>query len=212
MTAMSKHLHRCQFGALLAVSFLSGLPLARPLANTRAARDAGSFVAQLAQDAIDKLGTPDLGQEQRIERVRALFAEGFDIPLIARFVLGRYWRQATEAERAEYLRLFDELVVQTYARRFNEFNTARLRVLSVSRPNEDNDVIVAVEGTVAGKPPVRLDVRVRQGSSAYKVIDVSIEGVSMAVTQRDEFSSVIQRGGGKVEALLASLREKVGAR
>ena len=127
-------------------------------------------------------------------------------------MLGRYWRQASEAERAEYLRLFDELVVQTYARRFNEFNTARLRVLSVSRPNEDNDVIVAVEGTVAGKPPVRLDVRVRQGSSAYKVIDVSIEGVSMAVTQRDEFSSVIQRGGGRVEALLASLRDKVGAR
>jgi len=181
-------------------------------ASARGASDAGSFVSSLAQDAIDQLAAPDLSEGERNTRFRKLFSDGFDVPLIARFVLGRYWRQATEAERAEYLRLFDELVVQTYARRFNEFNTARLRVLSVSRPNEDNDVIVAVEGTVAGKPPVRLDVRVRQGSSAYKVIDVSIEGVSMAVTQRDEFSSVIQRGGGKVEALLASLREKVGAR
>lgn len=200
-------------GAFLALSavFAAALPTGAG-ASARNASDPGSFVNSLAQDAIDQLAAPNLSEGERDARFRKLFADGFDVPLIARFVLGRYWRQATETERAEYLRLFDELVVQTYARRFNEFNTARLRVLSVSRPNEDNDVIVAVEGAVAGKPPVRLDVRVRQGSSAYKVIDVSIEGVSMAVTQRDEFSSVIQRGGGKIEALLASLREKVGAR
>ena len=200
-------------GASLALAALASAILPRGAgASARNANDAGSFVSTLAQDAIDQLSAPNLSEGERDARFRKLFAEGFDVPLIARFVLGRYWRQASEAERAEYLKLFDELVVQTYARRFNEFNTARLRVLSVSRPNEDNDVIVAVEGTVAGKPPVRLDVRVRQGSSAYKVIDVSIEGVSMAVTQRDEFSSVIQRGGGRVEALLASLRDKVGAR
>lgn len=200
-------------GASLALATLLATALPRAGgASARNATDAGSFVTTLAQDAIDQLAAPNLSEGERDTRFRKLFSDGFDVPLIARFVLGRYWRQATEAERAEYLRLFDELVVQTYARRFNEFNTARLRVLSVSRPNEDNDVIVAVEGLVASKPPVRLDVRVRQGSSAYKVIDISIEGVSMAVTQRDEFSSVIQRGGGKVEALLASLRGKVGAR
>jgi len=200
-------------GASLALATLLATALPRAGgASARNATDAGSFVTTLAQDAIDQLAAPNLSEGERDTRFRKLFLDGFDVPLIARFVLGRYWRQATEAERAEYLRLFDELVVQTYARRFNEFNTARLRVLSVSRPNEDNDVIVAVEGSVASKPPVRLDVRVRQGSSAYKVIDISIEGVSMAVTQRDEFSSVIQRGGGKVEALLASLRGKVGAR
>lgn len=200
-------------GASLALATLLATALPRAGgASARNATDAGSFVTTLAQDAIDQLAAPNLSEGERDTRFRKLFLDGFDVPLIARFVLGRYWRQATEAERAEYLRLFDELVVQTYARRFNEFNTARLRLLSVSRPNEDNDVIVAVEGSVASKPPVRLDVRVRRGSSAYKVIDVSIEGVSMAVTQRDEFSSVIQRGGGKVEALLASLRGKVGAR
>jgi phospholipid transport system substrate-binding protein len=158
------------------------------------------------------LASTALDEGERLRRFRRLFAEGFDIPLIARFVLGRYWRQATDAERAEYLKLFDELVVLTYARRFNEFNAARLRVLSVSRPNEDNDVIVAVEGALQGKPPVRMDVRVRQGAAQFKIIDLSIEGISMAVTQRDEFSSVIQRGGGRIEALLASLRDKTGQR
>jgi phospholipid transport system substrate-binding protein len=181
-------------------------------AGTRSADDPGRFVTDLAQEAIDQLAAVDVPEPERIARFRRLFEDGFDVPLIARFVLGRYWRQATEGERAEYLRLFDALVVQTYTRRFNEFNTARLRVLAVSKPNEDNDVMVAVEGTLTGKPPVRLDIRVRQAATQYKIIDVSIEGISMAVTQRDEFASVIQRGGGRIEALLASLREKVGVR
>lgn len=187
-------------------------PLPPASANTRVARDAGQFVSSIAQEAIDELASTALDEDERLRRFRRLFAEGFDIPLIARFVLGRYWRQASDAERAEYLKLFDELVVQTYARRFNEFNAARLRVLSVSRPNEDNDVIVAVEGALQGKPPVRMDVRVRQSAAQFKIIDLSIEGISMAVTQRDEFSSVIQRGGGRIEALLASLRDKTGQR
>ena len=54
--------------------------------------------------------------------------------------------------------------------------------------------------------------QVRQAPQAQKIIDIAIEGISMAVTQRDEFSSVIQRGGGRVEALLASLREKISQR
>lgn len=181
-------------------------------ASARIASDPASFVSGLAQEALDDLSSSAIPEPQRVARFRALFGETFDVPLIARFVLGRYWRQASEAERTEYVRLFDELVVQTYVRRFNEFNTARIRVLSTSKPNEDNDVIVAVEGTLANKPSVRLDVRVRQTGNDYRIIDVAIEGVSMAITQRDEFASVIQRGGGRVEALLANLREKVGQR
>lgn len=200
---------RFSLTALLLATLLATNP---SNAGARVATDPGSFVSSLAQEALDDLASTAIPEAQRVARFRALFAETFDVPLIARFVLGRYWRQASEAERAEYVRLFDELVVQTYVRRFNEFNTARIRVLSTSRPNEDNDVIVAVEGALANKPPVRLDVRVRQTGSDYRIIDVAIEGVSMAITQRDEFASVIQRGGGRVEALLANLREKVGQR
>jgi len=180
-------------------------------AAARAQHDAGAFVRSLAQRAIDQVNAPGIAEDERLTRFRTLFREGFDVPLIARFVLGRYWRVATEAQRDEYLRLFDELVVQTYARRFGEFPGARINVLTVSRPNEDGDQIVGVEGQLPGKAPVRMDVRVRPVEGALKIIDIAIEGVSMAITQRDEFAAVIQRGGGEVEALLANLRQKVGA-
>jgi phospholipid transport system substrate-binding protein len=182
-----------------------------PGAVARAQRDAGGFVRNLAQRAIDEVNTPGISEEERLTRFRTLFREGFDVPLIARFVLGRYWRIATEAQREDYLRLFDDLIVQTYARRFGEFPGARISVLTVSRPNEDGDQIVAVEGQLPGKAPVRMDVRVRPADGVLKIIDIAIEGVSMAITQRDEFAAVIQRGGGEVDALLANLRQKVGA-
>lgn len=206
---LSAAYRRFSLAAFLLVTLFAA---SAPSVHARVASDPAAFVSGLAQEALDDLASTAIPEAQRVARFRTLFAETFDVPLIARFVLGRYWRQASEAERTEYVRLFDELVVQTYVRRFNEFNTARIRVLSTSKPNEDNDVIVAVEGILANKPPVRLDVRVRQNGSDYRIIDVAIEGVSMAITQRDEFASVIQRGGGRVEALLASLREKVGQR
>lgn len=205
------HPRRALLAAVAAAPFL-GATLARAQADTRAGADPGQFVARLAQTAIDDLATNDVPDPQRQQRFRELFEEGFDVPLIARFVLGRYWRQATEGERREYLKLFDELVVHTYSRRFTEFNGARFRVLTVSKPNEDNDVIVGVEGILTGKPSIRLDVRVRQVNGTNKIIDVAVEGVSMLITQRDEFASVIQRGGGRIDALLTNLREKVGAR
>ena len=181
-------------------------------AQAQNAAEAGTFVTRMARTALDDLTLPSIPEAQRTKRFQELMDEAFDVPLISRFVLGRYWRQATEAERTEYTRLFRELIVQSYARRFTDFSGAQFRVTSTSPPNEDGDVMVAVEGIIPAKPPVRLDVRVRQVHSAQKVIDVAIEGVSMAMTQRDEFASVIQRGGGNLEALLASLRERVGQR
>ncbi len=202
--------------SVVAWLLLAGAPVAGSFtvaaAQTQNGADAGTFVNRMARTALDDLTLTSVPEEQRNRRFQELMDEAFDVPLISRFVLGRYWRQATEAERTEYVRLFRELIVQSYARRFADFNGAQFRVIGTSVPNEDGDVMVAVEGLVPSKPPIKLDVRVRQGGSTQKVIDVAIEGISMAITQRDEFSSVIQRGGGRLEALLASLRERVGQR
>jgi len=190
---------------LLAAALLA----AAAIPAARAQDDPGRFVADLAQRAINELTAPGVPDPERIARFRTIFTEGFDVPLIARFVLGRHWRTATEAQREEYTKLFDEFVAQTYARRFAEFPGVQIKVLSVSKPNEDGDQIVSVDGNLPGKAPVRMDLRVRPKDGKPKIIDVAIEGVSMAITQRDEFSAVIQRGGGDMEALLANLRAKV---
>ena len=77
-------------------------------------------------------------------------------------------------------------------------------------PEGETDSIVSSQIIPPDAPPVAVDWRIRPRGDALKVIDVAVEGVSMSVTQRSEFSSVIQRGGGNIEALLQSLRQRVG--
>ena len=80
-----------------------------------------------------------------------------------------------------------------------------------SRPEGDTDGIVSSQIIRPDAPPVAVDWRVRQRGDSLKVIDVAVEGVSMSVTQRSEFASVIQRGGGQIESLLQTLRQRVGS-
>ena len=171
--------------------------------------EAAAFIKELGTEAIATLGDPALSEERRVTEFRRLLFEGFDIRTIGRFALGRYWRRATKEQRAEYEALFGEFIVSTYASRLSRYSSETLHVQGARGDGED-DAIVRSEIRHVDWPPVDVDWRVRRSSSEYKIIDVIIEGLSMAITQRDEFASVIQRSGGEVEGLLVELRKKVG--
>lgn len=198
--------------ALLAVAGTAATPSA--FAQTRS-EEAARFVADLGARAIDVLIEPGLGREEQARRFNVLLNEGFDVPYIGRFVLGRYWQVATEAERRDYLDLFEKLIISVYADRFAQYSgrsldaSETLKILG-HRDEGERDAIVSSQINRPDGPPVAVDWRVRERDGAFKVIDVAVEGVSMSVTQRNEFSSVIQRGGGSIEALLQALRQRVG--
>src|SRR5262249_26267570 len=128
---------------------------------------------------------------------------------IARFVLGRYWNLATPEQQRDYQRLFADMIVKVYSGRFSMYSGETLKVTG-SRQESGSDSIVSSQILRPSGPPVSVDWRVRDRNGDYKIIDVAVEGVSMGVTQRDEFSSVIQRGGGTVDALIKELRRRTG--
>jgi phospholipid transport system substrate-binding protein len=183
---------------------LAGLLPAAPAG----AQDAQAFVAALGNQAIQVLG-PSVSPAQRVARFRQLFRDDFDVPGIGQFVLGRYWRTASPEEQQEFLRLFQEYIVQAYAGRLGEYGGEPFRVIG-SRPSGDETVVSSViERPNAGR--VQVDWYLITRGGAPKITDVYVGGVSMKVTQRDEFSSVIQRNGGRVDALLAQLRQRLAA-
>jgi len=171
-----------------------------------AAADPAQFVSNLASKAITGLTSSQITANQRNSEFRRLLTQNFDVPAIGRFVLGRYWREATEAEQQEYQKLFEDMLVATYAGRFSDYAGEKLKIVQ-SRAGQGDTVVVTDMDRPQGAP-VRVDWRVRPHQGSYRIYDVIVEGVSMSITQRDEFASVIQRGGGKVSALLAQLREK----
>jgi phospholipid transport system substrate-binding protein len=170
------------------------------------------FIRSLAERAIEMLPDEEQTKEKRRDEFRSLFREGFAINGIARFVLGRYWRSAPEACRTEYMALFEDVTVNTWAERFSEYSGQEFTVQdAVNTPSADKDERAAIVRSLFfsdPNTPIRIDWRVASRGDIYKITDVSIEGVSMATTQRDEFSSVIRSNGGQIKPLLDILRKK----
>jgi phospholipid transport system substrate-binding protein len=178
----------------------------RPAAAVEAG-DPAAFVRHFGEQAIAVLADEGLAGDQREQAFRELLTTGFDVKTIGRFVLGRYWRKATEAERAEYGRLYEDLIVATYARQLSSYAGAGLKVEGV-RQQDRKSVLVASRFLRAEGEPVRLDWRLLRRGDTWRIVDVVVEGMSMALSQRSEFKAVIRGNGGRVEALLEKLREK----
>jgi phospholipid transport system substrate-binding protein len=191
--------------SIISALLLAALLFAAP--GPASAQDARSFVAALGEQAIQVLG-PSVGPAQRVARFRELFRNDFDVPGIGQFVLGRYWRIATPQEQQEFLGLFQEYIVRAYSARLGEYGGEPFRVTG-ARPNADETVVTSQIIRQNGAP-IQVDWYLINRGGQFKITDVYVGGVSMKVTQRDEFGSVIQRNGGRVDALIAQLRQKLG--
>jgi len=195
---MTRRLLLTTLALLLVVASPTGVPDA-------VAADPSVFMSEMWKRAGEILGKK-APQTERLVRFRELFQSAFDGPGIARFVLGRYWRTASQDEQQEFLKLFEDYVVFVYGTRFASLNGETLKIRG-SRAGE-NGVIVATEMISPGEAPVKIDWRLITDNGVFKINDVVIEGISMMVTQRSEFASVIQRHGGQVSGLLSMMREK----
>jgi phospholipid transport system substrate-binding protein len=184
-----------------------GLPLAATYAQVSAAEVDGAqeFIRRLAQDAIAVLQRNDVTLEQREQTFRRLLSDGFEMEFIGRFVLGRAWRAATPEQQQDYLNVFREYVLKTYSRRLGGYAGEQFAVTG-ARAAGKQDVLVQTRIDRPAAAAIVADWRVRQFDGNFKIIDIAVEGVSMAVTQRAEFAAVVNRDG--LEGLLQALRAR----
>lgn len=195
--------------------FLGGIAALAATAATPALAgvesEARQFIDQLARDTVAVVADRQASADVRSARLRDLLERGFDTEVISRFVLGRYWRDASEAERRQFVALFRDYTVASYARRFENYAGQRLEVLDARDQGGTRGSIKVLVSTRLLRPggePVKVDWRVRQSPNGWRIYDVVVEGVSMVLTQRSEFSAVIQRGGGSIQGLMEQLRAR----
>ncbi len=166
------------------------------------------FVKSTAEKGLTFLSDPNSTQEQKKSEFKKLLDRSFDLDTIGRFVLGKYWNSATPAQQKEYSALFRKMVVEVYAGRFGEYKGEKFEVKSARSISKKDSMVTSYIMPVSGGEPIQVDWRVRQDGSSYKIVDVLVSGVSMSVTQRSDFSSVIQRGGGDIAVLIDYLKQK----
>jgi phospholipid transport system substrate-binding protein len=172
--------------------------------------DAKVFIDLVTKEAITTLTGKDLKKEERARLFRILMNKYFSIKGIAKFVVGRHLRNASNIEKIQYLKLFEDLMVATYSERFAKYSGEMLLVKSAEMRGK-KDFIVRTSMVKAGSraKPIKVDWRVRNKGESFTIVDVMVEGISMIMTQRSEFSSFLKSNNGEFNKLLFEIKKRV---
>jgi len=192
------------FAALL---LLISLAFAAPTSGRAAEADA--FIRKVGTETLAALADRSASTAKREELVRELLEKHLDLEAVGRFCLGRYARQLNDAQSKEYDQLFVDYLVKVYAGLLAQYDGQTLSVHeSTNRETEATQIVLSQINRKNG-PPIRVEWKVATKAETPKVTDVIIEGVSMAFTQRQQFESVIQNNGGKIDALFTAMRKQI---
>jgi len=181
-----------------------------PAPRSDAATDPAGVVTDFGNRALKMMNDPGISDGERRKRFHALLDEDFDFDVVSRFVLGRYWQSASDSERRDFAAVFKDYVVQSYSNRFNEFTDTTFKVTG-QRAEGDTNTVVRTDVARKGGAPAKVDWRVTKVASGYKITEVSIDGVSMSLTHRQEFAAIMEKNGGHVSDLIAALRQKLAS-
>jgi len=192
-------------GLVLALCIMGSAVSASVQASMNSAA-AETFIVSLAEKAVNALTQEDTPRPEKIRRFRELLHEHFDVKRIGAWVLGRYWPAATEDEKQEYLDLFEQLIISTYVDRFSTYSGETLTVTGAAIKGEEALVSSRLKRPAGGEP-IDVEWRLQERAGALRIIDVTVEGISMGQTQRSEFASVIRNKGGQVSGLIEELRK-----
>jgi phospholipid transport system substrate-binding protein len=170
----------------------------------------GSFVTRLGEKTIEKLTDVSLTPAARETEFRNLLREGFAIGAIAKFVLGKYGAEASSEKVDEFGQVFEDYIVSLYGKQYSADGKHRFeveKVAATSRPKDSMVMTRIVSGD--GSDPLRVNFQVRDLGDSFKILDVRVEGVSMVLAQREEFTAYIAANGGEVDSLVAALRKRI---
>ena len=199
--------------AVLALAGVFAVSAAGPdrAAHAQAPRDAGAeqFVQTQAQRVISVLNERSEDNAAKIRAFRGIVDEIADVPRITSFVLGKYGRSITPAQRQRFATVFREYAQNVYEKRLGDYHGESVKVTgSVARKPGDVVVNTLISG---GKleQPVQASWRVLGSGSSWKVVDVQVSGIWLAITQQQDFVSTIDNNGGNVDVLIGQLQKQV---
>jgi phospholipid transport system substrate-binding protein len=168
------------------------------------AQDASQFIQNLGTQGIQVLG-PSVPMAQRVARFRQLFDSDFDVAGITRFVLGPSGRNMSPQQQQEFATLFRDYIAQTYGEKLASFGGAPFRVTG-TRQNGDETIVTSQVMRQGG--PAELDWHVANRGGRMVVTDVTVNGSSMKVSERSQLAGIMERNGGRPDALLSVMRQQ----
>jgi len=165
------------------------------------------FVQSVANEA-SLILTKNSTKEQKIEKLKSIAKKSVDFRGIGYYSLGAHRKNLSDDKKKEYLNIFEKYFLKSFSSRLAEYTDPKIRVDSQKKLNEKYTIVSSVLLATKEKPEVSIDWRIiTKNPDKPLIIDVVIEGVSLAKVQKEEFNSIIQSNNGDINALLTSLKE-----
>ncbi len=187
----------------------STLPSVEPAAAEKYTnREARTFLAALGERAIEVARDKTSTRKDQESQMRALLREGFDLKVLARLVLGKHWRNLEMGQREDFVELFEDAMVHQTLTMFSRY-TGETFDITGAGADRTNPRLIKVSMDVKrsnGALLAKVHWRIRKDRENFRVVDIVVEGVSMALTLRQEYGAVIERSKGKIDGLIKALR------
>ena len=169
--------------------------------------EAVAVVENLHTILLDNMKTSDShGYRERYESISPFIEQNFDLDLIVKVILSRYWNKFSEDQKTRFIELFKQLTVATYASRFVEFKNEKFVTISVD-PLKKGRLLIKTEILAEGEDPVRLDYLMHQRDGRWLIISVVANGVNDLSLKRAEYGTIIKDQG--YDDLVRQLKEKI---
>ncbi len=177
-------------------------------ADVNAAK-AEEFVKNTTQEGLVEIINSKASQAERNARFEKLFNSALDLKFIGRFVLGRYWKTASNEQRDRFIDVYRKLNVQTWSKRFDEFKGKEFIFKGTTPSSSSNQIFVNSIVPMDQGQPANVVWRVKQEGDKFKIVDIIIENVSLAITARNEYSAFIKKSPKGIDGLIADLENKI---
>jgi len=169
--------------------------------------EADVFVQSTVNRASEALNN-EYSKEEKIEKLKQIASETVDINGIGYYTLGAYRKTISENEINQYEILFEQYFLKSFSSRLAEYSNPEIEVVSKKELNKNYTMVSSVLVGTEQRPEVKIDWRIYTKNSEKPLIrDLIIEGLSLARTQKEEFSSIIESNNGDINALFSTLRE-----
>ncbi|MCW8305628.1 ABC transporter substrate-binding protein [Acidiphilium sp. PA] len=205
---MAAYFRRVLLGAFAVMPVLALSPLlaGRALAAAPSAATAKAFIDSSGQKLVSIINGAG-STSQKAAQLRALVNNIVAVDQIGKFVLGRYYRVATPAQRSEYMQLFHQTLAYNITTQIRAYKGVTFKTGRVTSGPEGE--MVSTEVSRQGQAPAHVQWVVDTVGGQPKIVDVVVEGTSLRVTERSDYSSVINDHGGQVEALLSAMKRQL---
>lgn len=173
------------------------------------AAQAEAFVKNTTAQGIEQIINANVSQEEKDKRFYNLLNNALDLDFIGQFVLGRNWKTASADQRKAFISVYRDLNIVTWSKRFNEFKGKSFIFKGTTPSSSKGQIFVNSVVPMDQGEPAKVLWRVREKAGDYKIVDIVIEGVSLAQASRSEYSAFIKNNPDGLDALIKDLNEKL---